>query len=92
MPGLLDAMSAGGMADWVAFAEAEPFGPRHDELRWGLLVSMLLNVNRGSKKAKLWKPEDVLPSLKEGMRRRQSPEEIQATMNTWALALGGGAD
>lgn len=57
---LLQRVSAPEMAEWLAFFDLEPFGPRMDDLRCGIVASTIANVNRG-KGAKAFAPKDFTP-------------------------------
>ena len=39
-------MTATAFREWQLFMETEPVGGRHEDLRFGLLLSLLANVNR----------------------------------------------
>ena len=57
-------MSSSELDLWEKYADQEPFGPLHDELRWGILISDSRNAQRAKKTAKKWGPADIFPALK----------------------------
>lgn len=46
---MLEQMTASQFAEWMAYAEVEPFGPQADDIRHGQLMSMTANINRDTK-------------------------------------------
>lgn len=72
---------------WCALANIEPFGHRHEELRWGTVATLLFNPNRKSG-ARALGPEDLFPSLKEQEETGDSPEEQRRRWLGWAIYLG----
>lgn len=68
------------MAEWIAYAEVEPFGDRLDWLRTGVLASLWANMNR-KKGTPAFKPEDFMPDSPEKRivkKRKQTPAEMKA--------------
>jgi hypothetical protein len=65
----------------------EPFGELHDDLRTGILGSLLTNVwkTRGSPLT----PADVMPTLAEAGRAEQTPEEMEAACWRINAMMGG---
>jgi hypothetical protein len=54
---------------WCAFHEIEPFGPRQEELRAGVLAALVHNRSGlGTKKARL--PANFFPSLKPAQKAK----------------------
>jgi len=50
------------MAEWEAYSMIEPFGERHQDLRFGMLQCLIANVNRDSKKHSApYRPDQFLP-------------------------------
>lgn len=49
-------------AEWMAYAEVEPFGPEREDQRAGIVAALIANVNRDSKKRpEPYDVEDFLP-------------------------------
>jgi hypothetical protein len=48
------------LTEWMAFYQIEPFGEERDDLRSGIVASVIANVNRG-KNRKPFKPEEFMP-------------------------------
>ncbi len=46
---------------WQAFAELEPFGPRVDLWRMGMIASTIANGNRRKRTSRVFKPTDFFP-------------------------------
>ena len=42
-------MTASQFAQWMAYAEVEPFGPQADDIRHGQQMSLTANINRDTK-------------------------------------------
>jgi hypothetical protein len=89
---MLASMSQRQFAEWVEFFALEPFGPRQEDLRAGVLGSILINGNphRG-KNPKRVKPEDFFPSLKGPLRVQPMDEMIEAAKR-FALCYQGQVD
>ncbi len=76
--------------EWLDYFDLFPSGSFHDELRWGLLISSVLNSQMGRKKAV--QAEEVLPSLARlagGGTAELSAEEQAARWRVAAAASGG---
>jgi hypothetical protein len=54
-------MSGRQFAEWMAYAQLEPFGSPAQFWQAGLIASVLANVNRTKKDQKAFKPEDFMP-------------------------------
>lgn len=79
------------MAEWIAYAEVEPFGESFAWLRHGIHTSLLANINR-KKGAPPFKAEDFM--LKEpgedGRKQhlhKQSPKEMMAILGPLVESL-----
>jgi hypothetical protein len=55
-------MPAHLLAEWMAYAHLEPFGPIADFTRTGIVASQLYNVNRTKSSQPLATPQDYLPT------------------------------
>lgn len=69
---LLARLDSAELAEWMAYARLEPFGPLAEEQRSGIIVSTLANVHRPAKRT-AYRPEDFFAALKAESRRRQGP-------------------
>jgi len=49
-------------AEWMAYSRLEPWGEERDDLRMGIVASVIANSNRG-KNQKPFKPTDFIPSF-----------------------------
>lgn len=65
--------------------ELEPAGGMQDDLRFGLLLALLFNVNRDRKKTAAKEPADFFPSLKAD-GPEQSDEQISGMLAMIAAA------
>jgi len=70
---LLARISSRELAEWMAYAELEPFGEERADLRAGIVASTIANVNRG-KNRKAYKAVDFVPKFER--KRRQSANEM----------------
>lgn len=80
---------------WRDYAELEPFGPHHEDLRAGIVAATIANVHRDPKRrARPYSPADFMP----GLERRAAaqpltdPERwrsIKATARNLAAAREG---
>lgn len=52
-------MSSAELTEWMAYAALEPFGPRREDLRAGLVTATLYNVNQG-KRGRFFHGEEFL--------------------------------
>lgn len=56
-------MSSALFAEWLAYYQVEPFGEERADLRAGIVASTIANVNRSSKSAKRFAPQDFMPKF-----------------------------
>lgn len=69
-------LSSADVTEYLAFYTLEPFGDRQDDLRFGMLFSMLSSAWGSSSRS----PASFFPSLGEA-KRQQTDEEMLAIMN-----------
>lgn len=87
-------ISSAEFAEWVAFAQLEPFGSSREDTRAGVVAALIANVNRDAeKRATPFEPADFFSNLGEGAvlsQQEQTPEEQLAIMQmiTEAMARG----
>ena len=82
---MLEEMSPAQLREWQEFAELEPFGGPHEDLRFGLVCTLLANawsVKGG------YAPGDFFPTLRETGRRQTAEEQILAAKH-FTVAAGG---
>lgn len=81
---MLAEMTSTQFAEWMAYAQLEPWGEDRADLRAGIVAATMANSMRG-KKGKPFKPADFMP--------RFEPEDEEATaamlMAKMRAALGG---
>jgi hypothetical protein len=82
---MLAAMPDRLFREWMEFFAHNPFGPRHEDLRAGLLASLLYAPHRKSGAPQLG-PEDFFPSLRMEPPRR-TPEELAGKMMAFARGI-----
>ena len=61
---------------------------KRDDYRFGLVSSILININRDPKKSKRAEPKDFFSSL-QPPKREQSPEEMRRVLLAMAALTGG---
>lgn len=81
-------MGAAELAEWAAFYELEPFGPRRDNVHAGIIASVVANVNR-DRSSKALTPADFLIEDPQEARERRTREAINSLMR---LATPRGSD
>lgn len=87
-------ISSAEFAEWVAFAQLEPFGPSREDARAGVIASLIANANRDAdKRSAPFEPSDFFPTLGEGaapVEQQQTPEEQLAIMQMITDAMSRG--
>ncbi len=82
---MLAEMTSAQFAEWMAYAQLEPWGEERADLRAGIIASTQANVMRG-KKGKPFKPQDFMPTFEP-----ENEDVAQARLLARArAALGGG--
>ena len=59
---MLSEITSGQFAEWMAYSRLEPWGEDRDDLRMGIVASVIANSNRGKGK-KPYKPQDFMPDF-----------------------------
>ena len=59
---MLGEISSAQFAEWMAYSRLEPWGEDRDDLRMGIVASVIANSNRGKGK-KPYKPQDFMPNF-----------------------------
>jgi hypothetical protein len=81
---MLAEISSEQLSEWMAYSKLEPWGEDRDDLRMGIVASVIANSNRG-KGQKPFKPTDFMPSFEP-----VDPEEQTARLLAKAMAALGG--
>jgi len=82
-------LDAEEVAWWQAHYEWQPFGEDREDVRAGLIYSVIRNVNR-KRGGRCIGPEDVFPHLKQLRRRRhQTIQEMKMVCMALNAAMGG---
>ena len=77
-------MTSAQLAEWMAFAQLEPWGEERADLRAGIVASTVANVNRG-KGQKTLTPQHFMPEFEP-----ETEEQAAARMLAQAMAAFGG--
>ena len=59
---MLSEITSRQFAEWMAYSRLEPWGEDRDDLRMGIVASVIANSNRGKGK-KPYKPQDFMPNF-----------------------------
>jgi hypothetical protein len=88
---LMHSMSSREFSEWYVMERIEPWGERRHDLLFAHLMSLLANINRPNKEAKVFKPLDFLLDW-DGVGQPQktmTPEETVSFIANINQALGG---
>ena len=77
-------MTSAQLAEWMAFAQLEPWGEERADLRAGIVASTVANVNRG-KGQKVLTPQHFMPEFEP-----ETEEQAAARLMARAMAALGG--
>lgn len=87
-------ISSAEFAEWMAYAELEPFGQGREDVRAGVIASLIANVNRDAdKRSTPFEPFDFFPNLGEGaapVQEEKTPEELRGIMQMITDAMSRG--
>lgn len=81
---MLAEMTSLQYAEWIAYSRLEPWGEDRDDLRMGIVASVIANSNRG-KGQKPFKPQDFMPDFEPVSEEAQIEQMIAKARK----ALGG---
>jgi hypothetical protein len=81
---MLAEMTSTQFAEWMAYAQLEPWGEERADLRAGIVASTVANSMRG-KKGKPFKPADFIPDFELVSEEEQTSRLIAKAR----AALGG---
>ncbi len=77
------------LREWMAFDRIEPFGPARADLGFGIVATVIANVNRG-KKTKAFTPMDFMPYANaEAERRRLKRHGDSRDWKAWRAGVRG---
>lgn len=72
----------------MAFFSLEPWGTDADDWRFGMLASVVANVNRDPKRRrKPYAPQDFMPRRNQTAQQEQTWEEQARILEMWARAF-----
>ena len=75
------------LREWMAFDRIEPFGPARADLGFGIVASVIANVNRG-KKTKTFTARDFMPYAKvEDERQRLRRHNDSRDWKAWRAGV-----
>jgi hypothetical protein len=80
-------------AEWMAYAELEPFGPIRDDERFGTVTALMANVNRDSKvRSEPFTAADFFPphpidAATIAEFRQSEPADLSAKLTAWAAVM-----
>src|SRR5690606_3053338 len=78
-------MSSRELTEWMAFFSLEPWGTEVEDWRFGMLASVIANVNRDTKRRKKpYEPQDFMPRRSQPPREEQTVEEQARILEMWA--------
>lgn len=78
-------MSSAEFTEWMVYAQLEPFGPRREDERAGMVAAMVTNVARDTKAhPQAFTPDDFFPDPD---RRPVTPADRVARLRQWAEAM-----
>jgi len=84
---LLARISSRELAEWMAYAQLEPFGEERADLRAGIVAATVANTARDPRKrARPFAARDFMPRFG---RRRQTWQEQLRIVEHWNRLLGG---
>lgn len=66
-------MSSKDIAEAMAYDRINPFGKERDDLRSGIIASVIANVNRSSK-TKAFKPGDFMPDFSQKKKESENKQ------------------
>ncbi len=85
---LLSRISSRELSEWMAFFQMEPWGCEVDDWRFGMLASVIANVNRDPKRQrKPFRPQDFVPKRDAEPAEEQTWEEQARILEMWARAF-----
>jgi len=78
-------MSSAEFTEWMVYARLEPFGPRREDERAGMVAAMVTNVARDAKShPQAFTPDDFFPDPE---RRPVAVEDRVARLKAWAMQM-----
>jgi hypothetical protein len=78
-------MSSAEFTEWMVYAQLEPFGPRREDERAGMVAAMVTNVARDVKShPRAFTPDDFFPDPE---RRPVAVEDRVARLKAWAMQM-----
>jgi len=81
---MLAEMTSGAFAEWMAYSRIEPWGEDRDDLRIGILASMIANMFR-EKGKKAYAPQDFILNFEP----EDNDAKVQKMIESLRHSLGG---
>ena len=79
---LLARLSSRQISEWMAYDSLDPFGEERADLRFGMLMALLANINRDPKARKEpYTAEEFMPRF--GGQEQDGQDEQDKTKQTW---------
>ena len=85
---LLERLSSRELAEWMAFAQLEPFGEERADLRSAIVASTMANAWRGKRQGP-FTPKDFMPRFDPKVLSPQTAEEMERQAKRIAALFGG---
>lgn len=78
-------MSSAEFTGWLAYAEMEPFGPRREDERAGVIAALIANIARGMSRSADSEPYTAASFFPELAEPAPAPEPVDllAKIRTW---------
>ena len=73
--------------DWLWYAKREPFGEERDDLRAGIVASVVANAMGRKKGQKAFKPKDFIPIFTP--RKPKTPDALFEKLKAINALMGG---
>ncbi|MER3438632.1 MAG: hypothetical protein C4346_14170 [Chloroflexota bacterium] len=88
---LLRRISSRELTEWMAFFTLEPWGTEVEDWRFGMVASVIANVNRDPKRRRRpFEPREFMPERRRKKQETQTPEEQARILEMWANAFDTG--
>lgn len=85
-------ISSHEFAEWMAYANLEPFGPEREDQRAGVVAATLANINRDTKaRPEPYSVEDFFPRYDTIIAPPEPaelpPEKLENKLRNWAMIM-----
>lgn len=90
---MLKCMTSHQIAEWISYAETEPFGELRDDLRFGQVCATMANIHRDSKRApEPFEPGDFFSTIDKQVRNEPVLLDDPEAQSAMIKALFEGAN